>query len=119
MNTNEDLATEDKAFAVCIIVIYSLCLLLTVINAYLYLLKLSKYKFLPLLLLFTGIGVVCCLVIANFAEYINPGSNMNKNEATWLFYMINIRLFSLVFIVGFCGLIVDLLLMLRLMTQCS
>ena len=82
-----------------------------------YLIKLRKHKFVPLLLLFAGEITTCATVIAFFSECLVKDSHVNKYESTWLFYMINIKLSCLVGIIGFAGLIIDLQLMLDYMTQ--
>ena len=100
---------------IALIIIYSMNLAFTLLNAYFYLWKLSKYRFVPFVLLYTGMSCLCCLVIAYSVQCISPGSNINVSEAAWVYYFVNMKTFSMVSIIGFSGLIIDLLLMLRLM----
>ena len=108
---------NDDSLNVAIIVIYLLNLLFTLLNAYLYLWKLSKYRFMPFVLLYVGMASLCCLVIAYSAQCITPGSRINTSESAWVYYFVNMKTTSMVSMIGFSGLIIDLLLMLRLMRQ--
>jgi len=49
-------------------IIWLLSLVFTLITAYLYLVKMKKYQFLPFLLLFAGMIGFCCLSITFFAD---------------------------------------------------
>lgn len=101
------------------IILWSALLCFTLYNTYIYLIKLRKYRFIPSLLLYFGMVSMCILVIAYFCQRIVPSSPVNIDESSWLYYSNNIRLFCIVSIIGFCALITELLLMLRLMTKSS
>ena len=62
---------------VALIIIYGMNLAFTLMNAYLYLWKLSKYRFVPFVLLYMGMSCLCCLVIAYSVQCISPSSKIN------------------------------------------
>ena len=113
------LAIENDALAISLLILWSFCLLLTLINSYLYLFKLNKYKVMPLLILLVGMVILCSIVLVFYIECVLSDSKINSNESAWLFFMINMKLCYLLTIIGFSGLIIDLLLMINLMVDSS
>ena len=114
---NDYVTCHSKGVTYTFITIYGLSLAFTLLNAYLYLWRLSKYRFMPFLLLYVGMIGMCCIVIGYYAECITPMSKVNSTESAWVYFMINMRLSCLISIIGYSSLIVDLLLMLRLMRK--
>lgn len=104
---------------IVLIILWSGCLCLNCTNFYIYLIKLKKYRFVPSVLLYTGMLVTCCVVIAYFSQRINPTSRVNTNEPSWIYYSSNMRLFCIYAIIGFTALLVELVMMLKLMNKSS
>ena len=107
------------AAAVSIVAMWCFQLIFTLITGYLYLWKLRKFKFLPLLILYISMVVTSVTVITYYTQCIIPSSVVNTDRASWLFYMIIIKLGCLIGVVGYNGLIIDLLLMLNVLTKSS
>ena len=119
MGKGTNLAIENQILAICLIVIWSFCLLLTFINAYLYFYMLKKYKVISLLIMFVGTAALCSIVIVFNLQCLNADSEIESNVSVWLFFMINMKLACLFIVIGFGGLIIDLILMMSLMLESS
>ena len=102
---------------VTMISLWAFFLVFTLVNAYLYLLKMRKYRFIPFLLLYVGMASLSCFVIAYYVMSLDLNNVVYTQEGFWLLYEGNMKASVLVALIGFGGLIIDLLLMLRLMTQ--
>jgi len=113
------MSVHNRPLAICIIILYSLLLSYTILNAILYLIMLRKYRFMPFLLLYMGMIALCSLIVAFFAECLTDGSAVNTNEVAWLRFELNVKAAAIIGVVGFTGLIADLVFMLKLITHQS
>ena len=93
--------------------------IVTLLNVYNFLYKMRKYRFMPILLTYIGMLGLCVLSIIFFAEALAPGSRLNTNESTWVYYQANIRLCCHIALIGYGGMIIELILSIQMMQQAA
>ena len=112
---SEEFANLWPTLMVVCIVVWSLTLIITIYNAYEYLYKLSRWKFIPISLTYLAIIASAILSIIYSCERLTPSSGVNTNEADWVFFFSNLRLAAQVGCIGFAGMVIELILKVRLM----
>ena len=79
MMTGDKTTNVSIGLNITIIILWSFTLLFTLVNSYLYLLKLSKYRFIPFMLLYTGLTMMCCVTITYYMKSFDLDDKVNTS----------------------------------------